>query len=173
MPDDDNLSHLHHIEEIADDPIPRFHRTRDLADAEMDITPMIDMTFLLLIFFLVASRIDATTSVDLPPARYGAAVPLKESVVLTVAPGDEGTARVYRGDGTDPKNEFASLNLQTQEDQIVQYLQSELATATPPRHHVIIKAARGVKHREVARVARAVGKVEKIEQLHLAVLEVQ
>ncbi len=33
---------------------------RPLDDSEMDITPMIDITFLLLIFFLVAARLDET-----------------------------------------------------------------------------------------------------------------
>ena len=50
--------------------MPRPHQD----DSEMDITPMIDMTFLLLIFFLVASKMDRSNEVRLPPAEHGVAV---------------------------------------------------------------------------------------------------
>ena len=44
--------HREHVVDAADDqPVIR---RRQLDDSEMDITPMIDITFLLLIFFLVA-----------------------------------------------------------------------------------------------------------------------
>ena len=39
-------------------------RKRRFDDAEMDITPMIDITFLLLIFFLVASKMDEGATLD-------------------------------------------------------------------------------------------------------------
>ena len=39
---------------------------RNTEDAEMDITPMIEITFLLLIFFLVASKMDSPASGELP-----------------------------------------------------------------------------------------------------------
>ena len=38
---------------------------------ELSITPMIDVTFLLLVFFLVCSKVATQDAVDLPPARYG------------------------------------------------------------------------------------------------------
>jgi len=44
---------------------------RQLEDTEMDITPMIDVTFLLLIFFIVASKMDESANVPLPPAAPG------------------------------------------------------------------------------------------------------
>ena len=71
--------------EARDVPLVRRARTDD---AEMDITPMIDVTFLLLIFFLVCSSPDQQNSVDLPKARYGTGVDKKNSVVITVS--DEG-----------------------------------------------------------------------------------
>ena len=68
--------------------------------AEMDITPMIDITFLLLIFFLVCSTASVQTAVELPPARHGTGVSDRTSVVLTVADrGGAGPARVYLADG--------------------------------------------------------------------------
>lgn len=166
-------SHLHHVDELADEPPPRFGRARVGDDEDIDITPMIDVTFLLLIFFLVASHMDAQAGVELPSARYGTTVPIKESVILTLAKGVEDTARVFRGDGAESNNEFASVNLVEQEEEIVKYIEQEMATGVPRKHHVLIKAAANVKHREVARVAQAVGQVEAVEQVHIAVLEEQ
>ena len=45
------------VEDLDDDDRPEALKSRQqLEDTEVDITPMIDITFLLLIFFLVASR---------------------------------------------------------------------------------------------------------------------
>jgi biopolymer transport protein ExbD len=163
-------AHLHHVDEIANEPPPRFKK-RGLSDDEMDITPMIDMTFLLLIFFLVASRIDATAGVTLPQAKYGAAVPVQDSAILTLDMGVEGGSRVYMGDGIDSQREIVAPNLQMQEDQIVSFVEKELTTSTTPKHQVIVKAAKGLKYREVARVVEALGRVEKLERVHVGVLE--
>ena len=52
---------------------------------EVDMTPMIDCVFLLLIFFLVSSIPDTKTAVKLPPARHGAAADPSIAVFVTVA----------------------------------------------------------------------------------------
>ncbi|MCP4817216.1 MAG: biopolymer transporter ExbD, partial [Planctomycetaceae bacterium] len=48
------------------EPALRLGARRREEDVEMDITPMIDVTFLLLIFFLVASKMSADQAVALP-----------------------------------------------------------------------------------------------------------
>ena len=48
-----------------------FQRKRSLPDTDLDITPMIDVTFLLLIFFIVTSTMKATPDQDIPPAVSG------------------------------------------------------------------------------------------------------
>ena len=50
---------------------------RRLEDTEMDITPMIDCTFLLLIFFLLTFKADEGATIPLPPAKYGIPVSAK------------------------------------------------------------------------------------------------
>ncbi|MFY9253517.1 MAG: biopolymer transporter ExbD [Fuerstiella sp.] len=40
-------------------------------EAELDITPMIDVVFLLLIFFMVTSTMQGTPDKDIPPAASG------------------------------------------------------------------------------------------------------
>ncbi len=65
-----------------------------MSDDEMDITPMIDITFLLLIFFLVASKMNAEQAVDLPKARHGGVVAGKESVIILMKRGSGDQAEV-------------------------------------------------------------------------------
>ena len=40
-------------------------------ETDLDITPMIDVTFLLLIFFMVTSTMQGTPDKDIPPAKGG------------------------------------------------------------------------------------------------------
>ncbi|NLY03182.1 MAG: hypothetical protein GXY83_44605 [Rhodopirellula sp.] len=143
-------------------------RRPTVESADLDITPMIDMTFLLLIFFLVASTPDTQIQVDLPPARYGTGVSEQSSVVITVADRGAGLpAAVYLADGKvgdplpdDPKLQEAAI-LQAVEDG---YLGGQ------GKSNVLVKAEKGVRHREVSRVASAASQVEGIK-LHLAVME--
>ena len=46
-------------------------RRRQAQGADLDITPMIDVTFLLLVFFMVTSTMQIDVSKDLPPAVSG------------------------------------------------------------------------------------------------------
>ena len=59
--------------EISDDGFLRaeeapvdFHSHRKVADAEMDMTPMVDVTFLLLIFFMVTAAFSLQKSFEIP-----------------------------------------------------------------------------------------------------------
>ena len=46
-------------------------RKKKAEEADLDITPMIDVTFLLLIFFMVTSTMQGTPDKDLPPTKDG------------------------------------------------------------------------------------------------------
>lgn len=46
-------------------------KKKKVEEAELDITPMIDVTFLLLIFFMVTSTMQATPDRDIPGAKDG------------------------------------------------------------------------------------------------------
>jgi biopolymer transport protein ExbD len=138
-------------------------------EAEMDITPMIDITFLLLIFFLVASKMDSAGDVTLPKAEYGNIVAVDESVVITVAEGgSEGGARIFKGDTTETSQRLQSDDLADQEEELMAYIEENLIGK---KRYVLIKAAKGVKHREVARVEAAAAKVEAVQSLFVAVME--
>ena len=137
--------------------------------ADLDITPMIDITFLLLIFFLVASIPDPQNAVDLAPARHGQGVSKRTSFIVTVVDRDgPGSALVYLG-GRSPDNKLPD-DPDAQEDRIVAAV--ETALREEGKRTVLIRAGRGVLHGEVSRIAAAVGRVEGVKTLHLAVLEV-
>jgi biopolymer transport protein ExbD len=157
---------LSNVLNVAEDEVV-FRPRRRLDDADMDITPMIDITFLLLIFFLVASRMNTEAVIELPPTRYGTAVSAKNAAIVTVAKGAAEDAMIYKGDGKVSDTLIKSTDAAQQEDEIVDYVAEQLKT----RQHVLIKAERGVKHREVSRVAKAVGRAAD-SQLFVAVLEV-
>lgn len=146
-------------------------RKRAGEEAEMDITPMIDCTFLLLIFFLVTSKMKPELAVDLPKAKHGAVVVEQTSIVLTIAKDGE-SVFVYRGNSTAPPDRIEGANPLEQEDLVAQYVEQESSRSSPPKKNVIIKAARGIKHRDVSRIQRAAGRAE-VEQLYVAILEAE
>ena len=94
---------------------------QDLDDSEMDITPMIDITFLLLIFFLVASKMDESADVDLPPAHHGKAVVNQQAVNLIVKKAGADKIQVTTGHG-----KMLSGDSETQENEIAQYVANGL-----------------------------------------------
>lgn len=73
---------------------------RGRARIEANLTPMIDMTFLLIVFFVLVSRISEVESVpmELPEPQEAATVPLPDEsrVVLNVLPGPDGGIEGYR-----------------------------------------------------------------------------
>ena len=134
----------------------------------MDITPMIDITFLLLIFFLVASRMTDEAFIKLPAARNGTAVSSDTSVIITLAKGTGEDAIIYKGDGAYPETELTSINLEDQQTELEGYIENGLTVDS--KQQVLIKAEEGVRHRDVARVARAAGEA-KAAVMYVAVME--
>jgi biopolymer transport protein TolR len=62
-----------------------------IAEADLDITPMIDVTFLLLIFFMVTSTMQGTPDRDIPVAKSGSArSPSGMLELIVAAPVTEG-----------------------------------------------------------------------------------
>jgi biopolymer transport protein ExbD len=154
------------IDELQEEDEPLIRKAQT-PDSEMDITPMIDVTFLLLIFFLVCSTADQQSSVELPKAKFGIGVGKEKSVIITV--GGEGleSAPVYLGDG---KLESARL---TDEPEEQARLIAEAVTKgllQENKEGVLIKADRNVAYREVNRVVKSVSQVEGA-RIYLAVLE--
>lgn len=155
------------IDEAPVEPVLLQRRKQEQPD--MDITPMIDMTFLLLIFFIVTSKMAPQSGVELPRARHGSAVVEKNAVILTVGPG-EPMAKVYRGESIDEADAFEATNIEDQENAVIAYIEAEIAKSGGSKNTVLVQAEQGLKHREVARIAKAVGQAQ-VDNLYVGIVE--
>lgn len=134
------------------------------ADEEMDITPMIDITFLLLIFFVVASKMDPTQTGSIPSAEHGLAVSAKDSAVIFVKAGTGESALLSRLDGS----EFSS-DEETQTSEIVEYVTEELDAG---KNEVMLLGDQDVQVGEVTRIQQIIGDAfEDLAFTYIAVKE--
>jgi biopolymer transport protein ExbD len=149
---------------------PRKHRQED---TELDITPMIDITFLLLSFFVVASKMDPSAAVPVPQAQFGMTVSEKNCVVVIVLEGDTpDTAKIFKGRSTDPKDMFQDAEPTVMEEAIGQYVDSELSRR-PNVEGILVKAGGTVKTGLVEMVKRGAMNTEmaKDHKLYIGVEE--
>lgn len=153
-------------EEFDDDgPVLPHRRVAD--DTEMDITPMIDCTFLLLIFFIVCSTQDKSSKLELARAQHGTGVGVETSVIITLGDGGQsGKAEIYLSDGK--TGAPLTGDLEQQEKQVRETVEKALLAGMQT---VIIKAEKGVHYRDVSRICAACGLVDGVDQVYLAVME--
>lgn len=73
---------------------------KKLDEGDLDITPMIDVTFLLLIFFMVASTMKPGGEEQLAPARFGDGVTAETMMNISIlAPESDGGTPIVKIDG--------------------------------------------------------------------------
>ncbi len=142
-------------------------RKRNRESAEMDITPMIDITFLLLIFFIVCSSMDQMSSVTLPPAYFGTAVNERNATVITID-GSGSDSVVYLGNGT--SGAPLSSDPETQEAEIAKAVEQGFLEG---KEAVVLRAAGDLYQSEINRIESAVATVPGVRSVHLAVKEVK
>lgn len=153
------------IDEAEEDfVLPR--KKRD--DDEMDITPMIDITFLLLIFFIVCSTMDPTKIGTIPPADNGLAISAKNAAVIFINPSGPDDVILSRYDGT----EF-SKDEDEQASEIIEYITSELEkTIGVSKQHVMLFGDANVKVGQVTRIQKIIGDAfEDLSSTYIAVKE--
>ncbi|EMI24091.1 MULTISPECIES: ExbD/TolR family protein [Rhodopirellula] len=156
------------IDDDDDDDEPAMPRKKR-PEEEMDITPMIDITFLLLIFFVVASKMDPTQTGKIPEATNGLAISAKDSAVIFIEPaGGDSPAILRRYDGS----EF-SKDEETATSEIVEYLTGELEKSIGTnKNQVMLLGDAEVKVSEVTRVQKIVGDAfQDLEFTYIAVKE--
>lgn len=141
-------------------------RKKMVEEEDVDLTPMIDVTFLMLIFFMVTSTPDQKTEIKLAEALHGSAVSQRESVIISVAFAGLAECPVYGADGKIP-SAILSSDLEKQKEQII-----DLVTKgrDDGKTNVIIKADKAVAYRNIDRVIKSISATEGIK-LHLAVLD--
>jgi biopolymer transport protein ExbD len=145
-------------------PVPRSRRKQD--DVDLDITPMIDMVFLLLIFFLVTSTPDQKTAIELPEAQHGVAVSQNDSVIFTLGEGGLGAAPAYAADGRIPGTELPD-DSQARSERVRELVE---AGFRDDKTKVVIKGDKNVAHRDVAQLIKAASQVNGVK-IHLAVMD--
>jgi len=141
---------------------------RKRVEEEMDITPMIDITFLLLIFFVVASKMDPTQIGTIPEATNGLAISAKDSAVIFIEATGKDETRLTRRDGS----EFSS-DEETQTAEIVEYVTDELEKSiNKNKNQVMLLGDANLKVSEVNRVRRIIGDAfPDLQSTYLAVKE--
>lgn len=115
------------------------------SDEEFQMAPMIDMVFLLLIFFMVASNLNQADrkAIQVPIAK-SSQVPkdLEDRRTVTIVPGEAGQEDVI----------YIALTPVTIE-QLKSTIEKDLLTM--PELRVYVRADKSVKHRKVREVMRA------------------
>ncbi|MFN0195112.1 MAG: ExbD/TolR family protein [Planctomycetaceae bacterium] len=120
--------------------------SREPDDTDIDITPMIDCVFQLLIFFMVTSTMQGTPDLDIPTANYGIGVETDAALILTIRAGEP--PQIFNGDGEGPE-----ISIEDVRKLVDQHVKSQMS-------QVIIKAERLVEHGFVQSVARVVSEIE-------------
>ena len=118
-------------------------------ETDLDITPMIDVTFLLLIFFMITSTMQATPDLDIPPARHGVGVDSRSAirVVITRPPSpDDAPAITIEGH---------EVTLQEVREAVAEGLQQG-------RDQVLVMADREIPHGFVTEVERAATESDRV-----------
>ncbi|MBN72361.1 MAG: hypothetical protein CME32_24155 [Gimesia sp.] len=122
---------------------------------DLDITPMIDVTFLLLIFFMVTSTMQATQDSDVPIARHGVGVDTRSSTIVLVHNDGNG----LNGQSVVEIKESGGATEVTL-DELTARVRERVQGGVMD---VIIKADRNVPHGFVQEVTRAVTDVDGVK----------
>jgi biopolymer transport protein ExbD len=131
-------------------------------DARFDVTAMVDLVFMMNIFFLVTWAEMARAEIDLPTARHCAKAERDKSIVFTITSAN-GAPAVYIGDGTGS----GQLSPGEIDQRVTSAVEDGLREE---RDIVLIKAEKAVLVRDVAHIA-SVATAVKGTKLMLAVIE--
>jgi biopolymer transport protein ExbD len=141
-----------------------FPRPEKHDHAEFDITAMIDLVFMMNIYFLVTFIGAALGEIALPAASHAAALDAEVATIITVLAGrDASSVVVHLGEGTTAKPIYDA------EDQAAAISAAVEAGAAQNKTAVLIKAEKSIRLREINRLAAAASR-EGVT-LHIAVME--
>jgi biopolymer transport protein ExbD len=129
-------------------------------EAEIDMAPMIDVTFLLLIFFMVSNSMANPTAMDVPAAVYGRGVTLEgQQQILIDQEGD-----YFLGDVASDETRTESL------EALVREVQSN-ASASSTTLDVIINGHKKTSYLCVRELVEALGDLDGLGSVMLGVEE--
>lgn len=139
-------------------------KTAHHADAEFDITAMIDLVFMMNIYFLIGFIGIAMSELDLPTANHASGLDGEVATIISMVVGSDGvSAVVYLGDGTESEPIHDPAIQQQRIADAVEQGVREGRTA------VLLKAEKNIRLREIARISAAA--TREGVTLHMAVME--
>jgi len=131
---------------------------------EFDITAMVDLVFMMNIYFLVTFVTVAMAEIDLPAATHAAPLDGDSAVVVTVTGGGGQPVMVYLGD---TQSGEPLRDAEAQEDRIRAAVEQGLAEG---KTEVLLKAEKNLRLGELFRISAAASGVEGMK-LNVAVME--
>ena len=153
--------------DLGGDEQPLVPRRPLIDEARFDITAMIDLVFMMNIFFLVTTVTAALAEIDLPVARHCVPADRDESVIFTIlADGDRSPGRLYLGDGEVGR---PVVDADAQERAVREAVEK---AAREQKHTVLIKAEKSVRMRDISRIGIVATSIPGFE-LKLAVIEME
>jgi biopolymer transport protein ExbD len=127
-------------------------------DDELDLTPMIDMSFMLLAFFVVSSSMEAGSPLKLPSAESGDRMDVNRTAVVTVF-NEPQAPEIFLSDGTRTNGPVTLAEVTSFARESVDQGKSTM----------VIKADRETPSGFVEEVARAAGEVEGVKEFFVGV----
>lgn len=131
-----------------------FKPRKKAQDAELDITPMIDITFLLLAFFVVASKMQEQAPIPLPYAKHGEAIAAKDALMINISQdAPDVDALFYLGRSIEPGQGIFETDEEL-EERIAEFVERELAQNDKTKY-IVIRAGHQVRMRNMKVAKRA------------------
>ena len=125
-------------------------------ELDFDITPMIDVVFLLLIFFMVSSTMQPSSEADAPPARHGMGLDTGSTIKVVLLPERGGEFEVKL-----PNGETVTLT-EALENDLVTAAVAEAKAANPAKMEVVLLADRDATAEQTFPILRQIGEVEGV-----------
>jgi len=141
-------------------------RKQPFDDPYFDLTAMIDLVFMMNIFFLVTSIASAISELDLPPARHVHAAELEKAIIVSIVSAGDGVPPTVRLEDASGAQTLPAGS--QQEERIRAAIEAGMADGS--KSLLLIKAERAILHRDVARIASVAAGFQGLK-LNLAVLE--
>jgi biopolymer transport protein ExbD len=135
-------------------------RKRRAEEPVMDMAPMIDVTFLLLIFFMLTNTMAQPAPMDVPQAVHGRGVNLEGQQMILI----DRDGNYYLGEMPVPENAAESLEALVQEV-------GQNAEVADAAMDVIVNAHKETRHGQVRELVERLGQVEGLRKIMVGVEE--
>lgn len=125
-----------------------FKPRKKAQDAELDITPMIDITFLLLAFFVVASKMQEQAPIPLPYAKHGEAIAAKDALMINISQNAPDVDAMFHLGRSIEEGKGIFETDENLEERITEFVDRELAQNDKMKY-IVIRAGHQVRMRNM------------------------